>query len=80
MSVSPFKLTLLVLVFIILGFLFGWIFPVEGPIDYMYDEYASQPAHRHPPTAPLKSTQFIIDINDLSEEDFEALQSIFLNK
>lgn len=60
-------------------FLLGWIYPVEGPIDYLYDNYASQPAHRHP-SAPLKKKQIVIDINDLSEEDFEALQEVFLNK
>lgn len=80
MLVSRFKLCMLILAIIILGFLLGWIFPVEGPIDYVYDQYATQPAHRHPASVPLKPTQFIIDINDLSEEDFEALQSIFVNK
>lgn len=60
-------------------FLLGWVYPVEGPIDYLYDDYASQPAHKRP-SAQLKKRQIIIDINDLSEEDFEALQEVFLNK
>ena len=65
----------------LLGFILGWIFPIEGPIDYVYDDYASQPAHRSPKkAAPLKPYQVIIDINDLSEEDFEALQEVFMNK
>ena len=64
-----------------LGIFLGWIFPVEGPLDYLYDDYASQPAHKNPTkAAPLKPYQFVIDVNDLSEEDFEALQEIFANK
>ena len=71
---------ILVLV-IVLGFVLGWLFPVEGPFDYVYDDYASQPAHKSPTkAAPLQPLQLIIDVNDLSEEDFEALQEIFVNK
>lgn len=65
----------------LIGFVLGWIFPVEGPIDYVYDDYASQPAHKSPKkVAPLQPLQLIIDVNDLSEEDFEALQEIFVNR
>ena len=65
----------------LLGFLLGWLFPVEGPYDYVYDEYASQHAHKNPSkVAPLKPYQIIIDVNDLSEDDFEALQEVFMNK
>ena len=66
---------------ILLSFILGWLFPVEGPFDYVYDDYASQPAHRSPTkAAPLQPLQLIIDVNDLSEEDFEALQEIFVNR
>lgn len=66
---------------IVLGFVLGWLFPVEGPFDYVYDDYASQPAHKSPTkAAPLQPLQLIIDVNDLSEEDFEALQEIFTNR
>lgn len=66
---------------IVLGFVLGWLFPIEGPFDYVYDDYASQPAHKSPTKAsPLQPLQLIIDVNDLSEEDFEALQDIFTNK
>ena len=72
------EITLLI---VALGFFLGWIFPVEGPLDYLYDDYASQPAHKNPTKgAPLKPYQIMIDVNDLSEEDFQALQEIFLNK
>lgn len=80
-----FKQTIIVIeiffLVLLLGGLLGWIFPVEGPLDYLYDQYASQPAHRRPVVAaPAQPKQLIIDINDLSEEDFEALQEIFANK
>ena len=66
---------------IVSGFVLGWLFPVEGPFDYVYDDYASQPAHKSPQkAAPLQPLQLIIDVNDLSEEDFEALQEIFTNR
>lgn len=41
-----------ILLGIIIGIIIGWIFPVEGPIDYVYDDYASKPAHKHPVVAP----------------------------
>ena len=86
MSLKEGKIDLKLLILILvgcamLGFILGWIFPVEGPIDYVYDDYASQPAHRSPTkAAPLQPLQLIIDVNDLSEEDFEALQEIFVNR
>ena len=71
----------IIICILILGFFIGWLFPVEGPYDYVYDDYASQPAHKNPTkVAPLKPYQIIIDVNDLSEEDFEALQEVFMNK
>ena len=70
----------IVIIVAVAFFILGWIFPVEGPIDYIYDDYASQPAHKSPSkAAPLKPHQIIIDVNDLSEEDFEALQEVFAN-
>lgn len=76
-----FRVFIIILCIVILGFILGWLNPVEGPFDYVYDNYASQPAHRRPSSvAPVQKKQIIIDINDLSEEDFEALQEIFLNR
>lgn len=73
-------ISILAVPILVFAFLLGWLFPVEGPYDYLYDEYASQPAHKQPSgIAPPINKQLIIDINDLSEEDFEALQAIFLN-
>ena len=69
---------------LIVGVFFGWICPIEGPIDYLYDNYASQPAINRPSKGvpaplPKKENSIIININDLSEEDFEALQEVFVN-
>lgn len=33
------RVVLLIAVLLIVGFILGWIFPVEGPIDYIYDNY-----------------------------------------
>ena len=30
------------------GVIVGWLNPIEGPLDWTYDQYASQPAHRSP--------------------------------
>lgn len=30
------------------GVIVGWLNPIEGPLDWTYDEYASQPAHKSP--------------------------------
>ena len=30
------------------GIIVGWLNPIEGPLDWTYDEYASQPAHKSP--------------------------------
>ena len=24
----------------------GWVYPIEGPLDWTYDDYASQPSQR----------------------------------
>ena len=65
---------------ILIGFLIGWLNPVEGPFDYVYDEYAAQPAHKRPPTVPVqkeKDDKFTISITDLSIDDLELMEEIF---
>ena len=32
----------------IAGVIVGWLNPIEGPLDWTYDEYASRPAHKSP--------------------------------
>ena len=36
-----------ILIFIA-GLIIGWLNPIEGPLDWTYDEYASRPAHKSP--------------------------------
>ena len=80
-------ITYIVLSFIlvlVVGIFLGWVCPIEGPIDYLYDNYASQPAIKRPSKGvpaplPKKENSIIININELSEEDFEALQEVFVN-
>lgn len=41
-----------------LGVIVGWLNPIEGPLDWTYDEYASQPAHKYPTkVAPIEKTE-----------------------
>ena len=64
---------------LLIGLFFGWLNPVEGPLDYLYDEYSSQPAHKRPTGSapPPQKVQLIINLEDLSLEDFEELQRLF---
>ena len=64
--------------FVIVGFIFffaGWLFPVEGPIDYVYDDYVGNKTIKKPvigaPTPDTKK-EFIYgvdgpDIQDIKE-------------
>ena len=63
-----------------LGLLWGWLYPVEGPLDWTYDEYASYPAHCKGPSrvAPpireekeIEEVEFEEDLlyNSIEEED-----------
>lgn len=73
----------IIILCLVIAFSLGWLFPVEGPFDYVYDDYASQPAHNRPSkccASPAeKPTKIEFNINDLSEEDFEELMQIFSN-
>ena len=45
-----------------LFFVLGWLFPIEGPYDYVYDNYAKTPAVKRPHKglpAPAPKTNFI---------------------
>ena len=65
-------------ILITIGMIGGWLFPVEGPYDYLYDRYASQPAHSHPrKVAPYFSKQITVDITELSLDDLELLEDLF---
>lgn len=60
---------LLILVVVLLGFLLGWLFPVEGPVDYIYDNYkVNKCATKNAP----KQVEKLIYI--FSEEEIEELE------
>ena len=62
---------------ILVGVIIGWICPIEGPYDYVYDKYASQPAHRNLVNITPAPKQIIVNITDLSLDDLELLDELF---
>ena len=66
------KYILLFFVVITVGFLLGWLFPVEGPVDYIYDNYKAErmAIKLCPPQKPsAKFTEEELDyINEMLEE------------
>lgn len=67
-----------ILVGIVIGLIIGWIFPVEGPIDYVYDDYATKPAHKHPIAAPAPKLVPEFDLETMEElnEEWEKEHGI----
>jgi hypothetical protein len=67
----------------LLGFFLGWLFPVEGPVDYLYDNYASRPAIKRPSkccAAPLpapKKTEIFEDLNEDGEPEWYEVVPLF---
>ena len=61
------RLLLIVLVVVAIGFLLGWIFPVEGPVDYVYDNYKAKKCAEKlcPPS---------INVEELSEEELDFIR------
>ena len=66
------RLSLLILI-ILLGFLLGWLFPVEGPIDYVYDNYKYQ-------KCASKLAPPLTDAEKLSEEELNFLEEEYLTE
>lgn len=50
---------------LIFGFIFGWLFPIEGPIDYVYDEAVKKKAPVKAAPKSIKEVQ--IDLNNEEE-------------
>ncbi len=51
-------------------FLLGWIFPIEGPIDYMYDETIGNKTIKKPVVnvaRPKEEYTYEIDVSDIKE-------------
>lgn len=61
------KYVLLVFAVVAVGFLLGWLFPVEGPVDYIYDNYKMKKcaAKLCPPT---------INVEELSEDELDFIR------
>ena len=63
---------LIIFVVITVGFLLGWVFPVEGPVDYVYDNYKARKTATKlcpPQEAPEAFTEEELDyINEMLEE------------
>jgi hypothetical protein len=60
----------LISILALLGFIAGWLFPVEGPIDYKYDEMVGNKTIKKPVVnAPLPKEEYKwdIDIPDIKE-------------
>lgn len=81
--VSPLFLVILIIV----GFFFGWLFPVEGPMDYIYDESVGQKTIKKPVVNCPKQKEkykYDIDVEDIKEvlidlnEDGEQEWYLFL--
>ena len=58
--------------FLIFGILLGWVWPVEGPIDYIYDEHVGNKTMKAPVVnAPAPSTKekliYGIDVPDVED-------------
>lgn len=61
----------IVLSFLALGFILGWLFPVEGPVDYIYDNYKTSRATKlgPPQKEPVKFSEEELDyINEMLME------------
>lgn len=59
-----------ILLAVFIGFFAGWIFPVEGPVDYVYDDYVGQKTIKKPVVAapmPKKEYKYDIDVEDIRE-------------
>jgi hypothetical protein len=68
-----------IFIIILIGFLLGWLFPIEGPFDYVYDNYASQPAHKRPQVvAPMPKLVPVFDPETMEElnEEWEKQQGL----
>ena len=63
------------------GLLIGWLNPIEGPLDWTYDEYASQPAHKAPTrVVPIKKEKplflWFFDEEEELEENNDGIKDL----
>ena len=74
----------LVIVIIFVVFLLGWLFPLEGPLDWTMDKYSTQPATYNPvkkrqccPAPAPKKTEIYEDFNEDGEPEWYQLIPMF---
>ena len=64
-----------------IGIILGWLNPKEGPFDYLYDAYASQPAHKRPnkccPAPMPKKVEIYEDLNEDGEPEWYQVIPLF---
>ena len=56
------------IILILIAFLLGWLFPIEGPFDYVYDEHAYMPAKHVKGVARPKPKKIILNIDEYEEQ------------
>ena len=66
------KNILYLIILISLGFLLGWVFPIEGPVDYIYDESIGNKTMKAPVVnAPVQQKKEYlldgVDVEDIKE-------------
>lgn len=75
-------ITLMLTGYLAIGFLIGWLFPVEGPYDEQYEKYEEQKAIRKSSVvnvaAPQKTKKLIINLEDLEELISEKQEYYFI--
>ena len=56
---------------VLIGIIIGWLNPIEGPLDWTYDKYSSQPSHKSPErVAPIiKENPLFIWLFEEEEEN-----------
>lgn len=51
------------------GFLLGWVFPVEGPVDYVYDNYKAR-------RCPTKAAPRQPEKKELTQEELDFIYEL----
>ena len=75
MKIDRIILILLLLFVAIIFMLIGWLFPVKGPFDYIYDDYV-RPT-RGIPAPPPKKQEIFEDYNEDGEPEWYQLVPLF---
>ena len=75
-------IVLMLIGYVAIGFLIGWLFPVEGPYDEKYEKFEDQQAYKKSPAvnvaAPQKTKKLIINLEDLEDLMREEQEYYFI--